>query len=113
VDDFLVESESSSPPRQLTRRELALRDIGGYRVVNTGGSVEVPVPADAEFFYCFAEDGDARLGIDLDANSSSSIFVHEDVPLAMYPIAPGQRLSCYGASGKSTSFRFLGRIREP
>lgn len=108
----ILEPEVSSPPRKLSRRELAIRDIGGKRLTMTGYSISIEVPSNAEMFCAFAEDADAQLDIDQPATSSSSIFVATDVPLMFYPIAPGQGLNVYGTSGKHVSIRFFGRIKE-
>ena len=108
--DYIAEPAAGTlPVSRVDIKRGALRDIGGYRVSGNGGSQSVEIPPNAEYFTCFAEDGDARLDIGRDATSSSSIFVAEDVPLVMYPISRDQGLSCLMASGDHASFRFFGR----
>ena len=108
--DYIVEpAAGTNPISRIDHSRGVLRDIGGARLKGTGVGQSVEIPPNTEFFTCFAEDGDARLDIGREANSSSSIFVAEDVPLVMYPLSRDQGLSCHAASGKYTSFRFFGR----
>ncbi len=111
LDPPLLSPESSqSGKRPLTVHEKALRDIGGYRVVNDTFPHAVIIPPTAEFFYVFAEAGDSRLEIGSGQAGATSTFVaFEDAPIGPYPIAPGQGISCYGAASTWCNFRFLGR----
>ena len=124
MDDglFNVSEEVLSPPqtpRQSSSSDRALRDIGGFRVVNDAISQSVIIPEGAEFFYAFAEAGDSRLEIGGSsffggnavgpATSVSSLVIFEDVPFGPYPLSPGQRINCYGAANTWCNFRFLGR----
>lgn len=110
----------NSAPRPRVPGDDVLRDIGGYRVTNDATSQAVDIPDGAEAFYVFAEAGDSHLDIGgafLGTGGSavpvatveSSLVIFEDVPFGPYPLAPGQRIACYGASGTSCNFRFLGR----
>jgi hypothetical protein len=128
MDDglFNVSEEALSPPqtpRQPSPSDRALVDIGGFRIVNDATSQSVNVPEGAEFFYAFAEAGDSRLEIGgsaffggnavVPATSVSSLVIFEDFPFGPYPLAPGQRINCYGAANTWCNFRFLGRrVRE-
>jgi len=108
----LIEPETPLSRRVPTRRETALRDIGGFRLVNNGYAQAIQVPPDAEFFMIVSEGGDSRLEIGgKDANSVSTFYAPKGIPICNYPIAPGQAISCYGAGASViANFRFLGRI---
>lgn len=115
MDQLLPEIETGSRARAPSRRDRALRDIGrGVYITHDGeGAQNVPVPSDAEFFCAFSEGGTTRIEIGPSlATSVSTLVVFASVPLIMYPIAPGQGLSCYGTSTKTCCFRFIGRIYD-
>mgnify|MGYP003808417741 CR=1 FL=1 len=110
-----------SPPPASPKREI-ICDLGiGDRIENNGTSQEVHIPEGAEAFWAFSENGVSRLELSgamftggiapSPATSESTLVVFNDLPLGPYPLAPGQRLFCYGNAVTVTSFRFLGRIR--
>jgi len=98
-------------------RQLVVGDLGkqaAVRMVFDGANARpIRVPTRAEYFCAFAETGNSRLEIDGVADEFSTIIVHEDGYVMMYPILPGQSLSGWGAAGAVCSIRFLGRMVQP
>ena len=110
----LLEPETSHTSRRArTRREIALRDIGGIRIVNSGYSIPVKVPADAEYFLVTSIGGISYLEIGdscPEASSLSTFVVPQNLVVKDYPVAPGHAITCYGGSAAViTTFRFFGR----
>jgi hypothetical protein len=111
ADDSFIDVERVNIPKD--PRSLGLHDLGqkaARRLAFDGvNALPIPVPNKAEFFCAFAEVGNGRIEIDGIANASTTLVVHEDSFVMMYPISPGQSMSGWGASGAVVGIRFLGR----
>lgn len=87
--------------------EMSLSDLGSpVKIDNDETSKAVTIPTGTKAIFVASVGGVSHLGVDADATATSSPIIFQNGYLT-YPIA-GKTLACYGTSGVSTHFNFLG-----